>query len=67
MIKNTSRERGLAATLMLKEALDPLISGLHKGSGGGLERLLLEIICTGRIITESEVLIDVFHNLVLSY
>lgn len=33
----------------------PLISSLHQGMGGGIEKLLLELICCGRIHTMREV------------
>lgn len=56
MINGSNRvERELAQHLMTAD-LDPLVSNLHLASGGGLEKLLLELITCGRLTKESQVL-----------
>jgi hypothetical protein len=48
-------ERNVADHLLTAD-LDPLRSCLHIGAGGGLEKLLLEMVSCGRLCKESEVL-----------
>lgn len=44
------------ATMLLTADLDPLCSNLHLAQGGGLEKLLLEMISCGRLHRESDVM-----------
>lgn len=48
MIRNTASERQLAARLCAGD-IDPLVSSLHNACGGGVEKLLLDMICCGRL------------------
>jgi replicative superfamily II helicase len=48
-------ERDLAHHLLTAD-LDPLISTLHVAQGGGLEKLLLEMISCGRLVRETHVM-----------
>ena len=47
-------DREMAVHLVTAE-LDPLMSHLHKAHGGGLEKLILEMISCGRLKIEKEV------------
>jgi hypothetical protein len=40
---------------LLTAELDPLVSNLHVGAGGGLEKLLLEMISCGRLTKENDI------------
>lgn len=51
MIHDNAMEKRLAKHLMCGE-IESLCSALHKGYGGGLEKLILELVCTGRIVDE---------------
>jgi len=48
MINDGPAERAAAAALVAKD-LDPLASRLHDARGGGLHKLLLEMVCLGRL------------------
>ena len=48
-------ERVVAETLLTSD-LEPLRSSLHNATGGGLEKLLLEMISCGKLTREEEVL-----------
>ncbi len=45
-----------AASHLLTADLDPLVSTLHEAAGGGLEKLLLEMVSCGRLAKETQVL-----------
>ena len=51
---NNEEEKKLAINLITAE-LDPLISTLHIGNGGGLEKLLLEMISCNRLSREQDI------------
>ena len=53
MISNTTRHKSLATTLV-SAPLDPLQSSLQIGSGGGIEKLLLELIYCQRMKTRQD-------------
>ena len=53
-IKNNAFERQLAASLCVG-SLPPLLSSLHLGSGGGVEKVLLDLICCRRLRYQKEV------------
>jgi len=48
-------ERAIAETLLTAD-LEPLCSSLHNASGGGLEKLLLEMVSCGKLTKEEDVL-----------
>jgi hypothetical protein len=56
----SSSNRDTAATALAKKLImseiDPLRSGLHTAYGGGLEKLILEMICCGRLQWERDVM-----------
>lgn len=52
--KSSQQERNHVHYLLNGE-LDPLKSSLHCGYGGGIEKLLLEMIVSGRLICEDQV------------
>lgn len=54
MIHSTLEQRLIAKRLLACE-LEPLQSSLHTANGGGLEKLLLELVCCGRLTHEEEV------------
>ena len=49
MISKDSYEESQLAKHLMTSDLDPLYSQLHQGVGGGLEKLLLEMICCNKI------------------
>ena len=51
---NNEMEKEVAINLVTAD-LDPLISTLHIGNGGGLEKLLLEMISCNRLKKEQDV------------
>ena len=53
IVRNTVAEKQLAANLCIASN-DPLLSSLHRGYGGGVEKLLLDMITCGRLQTSSE-------------
>ncbi len=55
MIGSGRAERDIAQHLLTAD-LDPLVSTLHVASGGGLEKLLLEMVSCGRLTREAQVL-----------
>lgn len=55
MISGNKAEKSIAERLVTAD-VDPLRSHLHVGAGGGLEKLLLEMISCGRLTNESSVL-----------
>jgi replicative superfamily II helicase len=56
MIMAGNKTERTVADHLLTADLDPLRSCLHIGAGGGLEKLLLEMVSCGRLCKESEVL-----------
>lgn len=52
--KLNKKERDYCEYLLTAE-LDPLKSSLHLGHGGGLEKLLLEMIACGRLSKEQSI------------
>ena len=50
----TSTAEELCKKLMCSE-IEPLTSNLHQGAGGGLEKLLLEMICCGRLLNTKHI------------
>lgn len=63
MIQPSARERSLAARLTSAAELPPLASGIREGSGGGIARLLLEIIYCG--IAQTEYDLNRYPSLIL--
>lgn len=55
MVQDTSRERALAVRLTAAGELPALRSAIKDGSGGGIARLLLEMVYCGRVDCESDV------------
>jgi replicative superfamily II helicase len=55
VVRVTKPEELRAAESLMTDAVDPLLSALHMGSGRGLEKLLLEMICVGRLSREEQV------------
>lgn len=53
--KISTHERCHVRNLIIGE-LDPLESSLHLGCGGGIEKLLLEMVVSRRICNESELM-----------
>ena len=53
MIRNSAADKQLAAKLCFASN-DPLLSSLHRGYGGGVEKLFLDMIACGRLKTEAE-------------
>ncbi len=56
MIANGNRVEKELARHLLTADLDPLVSTLHVAHGGGLEKLLLEMVSCGRLTKESQVM-----------
>lgn len=56
MIMNGNKTERAVADHLLTADVDPLRSSLHVGAGGGLEKLLLEMVSCGRLQNESAVL-----------
>jgi hypothetical protein len=56
MIMNGNKTERAIADHLLTADLDPLLSSLHIGAGGGLEKLLLEMVSCGRLQNESQVM-----------
>ena len=54
MIQDTPRERALAVRLTTTGELPPLRSAIKDGSGGGIARLLLEMIYCCRADSEHD-------------
>ena len=54
MIRNSAADKQLAAKLCFASH-DPLLSSLHRGYGGGVEKLLLDMIACGRLKSKAEV------------
>lgn len=55
IVAGNKAEKNIADYLMTAD-LDPLSSSLHIGAGGGLEKLLLEMVSCGRLQNEGEVM-----------
>ena len=53
IIRNSAADKHLAAKLCFASN-DPLMSSLHRGYGGGVEKLLLDMMACGKLKTESE-------------
>jgi replicative superfamily II helicase len=62
MIKDSALEKRLAARLCLGE-VDPLLSSLHAGYGGGVEKLLLDMVCCRRLERTEQVHPFMAHTL----
>lgn len=54
MVQNNQRERNLAVMLSSTGELPPLASGIKNGTGGGIARLLLEMIYCGQANTDKD-------------
>jgi replicative superfamily II helicase len=52
--KGNTSEMNLAKSLMCS-SIEPLRSVLYQGAGGGVERLLLELICCGKLTDEKDI------------
>lgn len=58
----SAAHRALARRLVTGD-IDPLLSSLHLGAGGGLEKLLLEMVVCKKLASDDEALEFVTHTL----
>eukprot|EP01034_Spumella_vulgaris_P021378 gene21378-27408_t len=56
MVASGNRAEKDHAQHLLTADLDPLVSTLHVAHGGGLEKLLLEMVSCGRLVREAQVM-----------
>jgi hypothetical protein len=54
IVPNSSQGRSLGEKLLVS-AMEPLLSSLQVGSGGGVEKLLMEMIYCQKVTTEEQV------------